>query len=51
MSAYALLLAIPRPSEAAIIEHMDNNLCRCGSHVRVVQAIRAAAASMKGAGQ
>lgn len=45
MSAYALLQRIPRPTPADIINHMDNNLCRCGSHVRVVDAILEAAGS------
>jgi nicotinate dehydrogenase subunit A len=43
MSAYALLETIPRPSRAEIIKAMDDNLCRCGSHVRVVKAIQEAA--------
>ncbi|NIO11429.1 MAG: 2Fe-2S iron-sulfur cluster binding domain-containing protein [Deltaproteobacteria bacterium] len=47
MNAYALLLKNPRPSRAEIIEGMDDNLCRCGSHTRIVQAIRAAAQEME----
>ncbi len=31
-----------------IIEGMDYNLCRCGAHVRIVEAIEAAASEMKG---
>jgi aerobic-type carbon monoxide dehydrogenase small subunit (CoxS/CutS family) len=27
---------------------MENNLCRCGAHVRIVDAIHAAAVEMKG---
>ncbi len=34
----------PHPSEARINEVMDNVICRCGSHPRIKQAIRAAAA-------
>ena len=49
MSAYALLLQTPHPNDAEIVRHMDDNLCRCGSHTRVVQAIHAAATAMKGA--
>jgi aerobic-type carbon monoxide dehydrogenase small subunit (CoxS/CutS family) len=49
MNAYALLLDKPRPSDAEIVQHMDDNLCRCGSHVRIIQAIRTAAETMKGA--
>ncbi len=47
LSAYALLLKTPHPSQAQILSHMDDNLCRCGSHVRVVAAIEEAAGIMK----
>ncbi len=43
MSAYALLQKSPRPTRAQIIRHMDTNLCRCGSHLRIVEAIQEAA--------
>ena len=49
MNAYALLRRTPRPSDAEIVQHMDDNLCRCGSHVRILQAIHTAAEAMKGA--
>ncbi len=42
LNAYALLLKTPHPSEADIVRHMDGNLCRCGSHVRIIDAIRQA---------
>lgn len=45
MSAYALLQKTPKPTSADIAQHMDDNLCRCGSHVRVVDAILEAAGS------
>ena len=51
MSAYALLLENPHPDDAEIVRRMDDNLCRCGSHTRVVQAIHAAATAMKGVGR
>jgi len=38
LNAYALLLKTPRPTRAQIISHLDDNLCRCGSHVRIVAA-------------
>lgn len=44
MAAAALLRAKPDPSEAEIRAALDANLCRCGSHNRVVRAIRRAAA-------
>jgi aerobic-type carbon monoxide dehydrogenase small subunit (CoxS/CutS family) len=43
MNAYSLLLNTPQPSRRQIIEQMDGNLCRCGAHKRIVQAIQAAA--------
>jgi len=49
MNAYGLLLKNPQPTEAEIIEGMDDNLCRCGAHTRIIQAIQAAAGEMKGA--
>jgi aerobic-type carbon monoxide dehydrogenase small subunit (CoxS/CutS family) len=49
LNAYSLLLENPQPSEAQIIESMDHNLCRCGAHTRIVQAIQSAAGEMKGA--
>jgi nicotinate dehydrogenase subunit A len=42
MSAAALLSANKKPSEADIRSALDGNLCRCGSHVRVVRAVMAA---------
>jgi len=48
LNAYALLLKTPRPARAEIIRLMDDNLCRCGSHTRIVDAIQEAAGAMKG---
>ncbi len=48
LTAHALLSRNPSPSEKQIIEHMDQNLCRCGTHVRIVAAIQDAARQMKG---
>lgn len=48
LNAYALLLKTPKPTRAEIIRHMDDNLCRCGSHMRIVEAIEEAATMMKG---
>ncbi len=48
MAAYGLLLANPSPSRDDIIEHMEGNLCRCGAHVRIIQAIEVAAERMGG---
>ena len=48
MNAYGLLLEKHQPTEAEIIEGMNDNLCRCGSHLRIVQAILSAAKEVKG---
>jgi carbon-monoxide dehydrogenase small subunit len=39
MTAYGLWLKNPKMTRAEIIEGMDQNLCRCGAHNRIVQAI------------
>jgi nicotinate dehydrogenase subunit A len=43
MSAKALLDRMPDPSEAQIRDAMAGNLCRCGTHTRIVRAIQRAA--------
>jgi aerobic-type carbon monoxide dehydrogenase small subunit (CoxS/CutS family) len=48
LSAYGLLLKKPAPTEADIIEGMEDNLCRCGAHPRIVRAIQTAAKQMRG---
>jgi isoquinoline 1-oxidoreductase subunit alpha len=42
MSACALLAAKPHPSDADIDDAMSGNICRCGTYVRIRQAIKAA---------
>jgi nicotinate dehydrogenase subunit A len=39
MNAYALLLENPSLTHDEIIKGMDNNICRCSAHTRIVQAI------------
>jgi nicotinate dehydrogenase subunit A len=46
MSAAALLMQNARPSEADVRGALDRNLCRCGSHNRMVRAVLRAAAEM-----
>ena len=46
MSAAALLKQNARPSEADVRGALDRNLCRCGSHNRMVRAVLRAAAEM-----
>jgi carbon-monoxide dehydrogenase small subunit len=42
MNAYGLLLKHPKPNRAQIVEGMNENLCRCGAHTRIIQAIESA---------
>ncbi len=48
LNAYSLLRAKPDPSRNEIIAGMEGNLCRCGAHQRIVEAIRVAAMEMRG---
>ena len=48
INAYGLLLRNPQPTPTEIVRSMDNNLCRSGSHMRIIQAIQTAAQEMKG---
>ena len=43
MRAQALLERNPSPSDAEIREHMAINLCRCGTHMRILRAVHRAA--------
>ena len=47
ISAVALLKRERDPSDAQIAAALDRNLCRCGTHVRIFRAIRAAARVMQ----
>ena len=49
LKAYSFLLRNPEPTREEIIESMEDNLCRCGAHIRIIQAIESAAQEMKGA--
>jgi aerobic-type carbon monoxide dehydrogenase small subunit (CoxS/CutS family) len=51
LTAYSLLLRNPQPTEEDIVQGMENNLCRCGAHVRIIKAIQSAAEQMKGVEQ
>ncbi|SEP37520.1 nicotinate dehydrogenase subunit A [Methylobacterium sp. ap11] len=48
MTTVALLAANPDPSEAEIRDGLQANLCRCGTHVEILRAVRAAAARLRG---
>ena len=43
ISAAALLARQPRPTETEVRAALDDNLCRCGSHNRIVRAVLRAA--------
>ncbi len=47
MSAVALLKNIPRPTDTNIEESMGGNICRCGTYVRIREAIKFAAQNLK----
>ena len=42
MSAAELLAKNPKPTRAQIIEHMDGNICRCGTYHRIIAAVERA---------
>jgi aerobic-type carbon monoxide dehydrogenase small subunit (CoxS/CutS family) len=48
LKAYSLLTDNPTPSREEIIDGMDENLCRCGAHTRIITAIETASRKMKG---
>lgn len=43
LTAYSLFLKNPKPSQDEIIRALDDNLCRCGAHTRILQALNTAA--------
>jgi nicotinate dehydrogenase subunit A len=47
VSAKALLDRNPAPTRAEIARALDDNICRCGSHVRILRAVERAAAAMR----
>ncbi len=50
MTAKALLDRSPNPTEREIKQALAGNLCRCGTHLRIVRAIRRAAVAMRKGG-
>lgn len=47
VSAKALLDRNPQPSRAEIAAALDNNICRCGTHARILKAVQKAATQMR----
>jgi aerobic-type carbon monoxide dehydrogenase small subunit (CoxS/CutS family) len=48
LSALSLLMENPEPMEKDIIEGMNDNFCRYGTHLRIVRTIQQAAREMGG---
>lgn len=48
MSGVGLLEETPDPSPEEVIRALEGNVCRCGTHPRILAAVRAAAKAMKG---
>jgi aerobic-type carbon monoxide dehydrogenase small subunit (CoxS/CutS family) len=48
LSAVALLEQKPEPSREDIVRHMDKNICRCGTYLRIVAAVQDAAKRLQG---
>jgi len=47
MNAWGLLLKNPKPTREQIVDGMEGNLCRCGAHTRIIEAIESASKTMK----
>ena len=48
MTAAGLLMKNASPTRQEIIEGLEDNLCRCGAHIRIIEAVATAAKEMKG---
>ncbi len=46
MQAAALIKQTPKPSDQQIVDAMSGNICRCGTYLRIRQAIKSAAESV-----
>jgi aerobic-type carbon monoxide dehydrogenase small subunit (CoxS/CutS family) len=47
MAAYGLLKMNNNPTEGQILEHMNGNICRCGTYPRIVAAVKRAGAAIR----
>ena len=47
MSSVGLLQTNPNPSHADIVQYLQGNICRCGTHPRILDAVRQAAKTMQ----
>jgi aerobic-type carbon monoxide dehydrogenase small subunit (CoxS/CutS family) len=50
MSSVSLLQANHNPTQEQIVQSLQGNLCRCGTHPRILAAVRKAASKMQGRG-
>lgn len=48
MGAYALLGGHAKPTRDDIVKEMDDHICRCGAHLRILQAVQTASTAMRG---
>lgn len=48
MTAAGFLMKNPSPTRDQIVDGLEQNLCRCGAHVRIIDAVETAAKEMKG---
>lgn len=48
LTATGLLLKNPSPTTEEIKKGLENNFCRCGAHVRIIEAVHTASKEMKG---
>lgn len=47
MSSVGLLLSNPDPSSAEIVQYLQGNICRCGTHPRIIDAVHKAAKALQ----
>lgn len=51
MSSVGLLQRNPHPSDSEIVQSLEGNICRCGTHPRVIEAVQKAAKAMQERGR
>lgn len=50
LSAYALLIRTPNPTEEEILTALEGNICRCTGYAKILEAVQLAAERMRSAG-
>jgi aerobic-type carbon monoxide dehydrogenase small subunit (CoxS/CutS family) len=51
MSSVGLLQTNPNPTQAEIVQSLQGNICRCGAHPRILEAVQHAAKTMRESGR